>query len=40
MFVAKSKHPLERYYIDVFRINNGTFIKAFALGEKVSRSDG
>ena len=37
---VQSKHPPERYHINAFRIYSGTAIKAFALGEKVSRSDG
>ncbi len=33
-------NPPKGYHIDVFRINNCTAVKAFSLGEKVSRSDG
>ena len=33
-------NPPKGYHIYAFRINNGTANKAFALGEKVSRSDG
>ena len=36
---VQSKHHPEGYHINAFRMNNAAAIKAFALGEKVSRSD-